>query len=98
MNERGSEHKDVSDPSYNAADFRVQLTCGKLRWLASILTVASLGMFGYLLTKGKDAELVFPFQIKGEAAIWAVGIAFVIWFALATVNWVSWFKKKRNAR
>jgi len=92
-----SEHKDISDPSYNAADFRVQLAGGRLRWFATILAVGSVGLFVYLLTQGEKAELDFPFHIRGRAALWTVGVAFIVWAAVAVANWKSWFRRKRNA-
>src|SRR2546421_150386 len=36
---KDSEHKDISDPSYSTADFRVQLAGGRLRWFATLLAV-----------------------------------------------------------
>jgi len=92
-----SEHKDISNPSYNAGDFRVQLAGGRLRWFATVLAVASIGLFIYLLTEGEKAELDFPFHLRGRAAVWAVGIAFVVWAAIAFVNWKSWLRRKRGA-
>jgi hypothetical protein len=94
---KDSEHKDISDPSYSAADFRVQLTGGRLRWFASVLAVASVGLFVYLLTEGEKAELDFPFHIKGQAALWTVGIAFAVWAAIAITNWKAWLRKKNDA-
>src|SRR6267378_2610095 len=73
---KDSEHKDISDPSYSIADFRVQLTGGRLRWFATVLAVASSGLFVYLLTEGDKAELDFPVYITGQAALWSVGIVF----------------------
>ena len=97
MSQQDPEHKDISDPSYNAADFRVQLAGGRLRWLASILAAASAGLFVYLLTEGEKAELDFPIHIKGRATLWTVGIAFVIWAVVAITNWKAWFRKKNDA-
>ena len=94
---KDSEHKDISDPSYNAADFRVQLAGGRLPWFATILAVGSVGLFVYLLTQGEKAELDFPFHIRGRAALWTVGVAFIVWAAVAVANWKSWFRRKRNA-
>ena len=91
------EHKDISDPSYSAADFRVQLAGGQLRWFATVLAVASLGFFVYLLTEGENAELYFPVHITGRAALWTVGIAFAVWVAVAITNWRAWLRKKNGA-
>ena len=91
-----SEHKDISDPSYSAADFRIQLAGGRLRWFATVLAVASIGLFIYLLTEGDKAELDFPFHIQGQAALWTVGIAFIVWAAIAIWNWKSWFRRRRD--
>jgi hypothetical protein len=88
------EHRDLSDPTFSFADFRVQTFGGRMRWLASVLGLASLGLFAYLLTEGRNARLDFPFQIRGQAALWTVGIAFAIWFAIAVLNWMAWSKKK----
>jgi membrane protein implicated in regulation of membrane protease activity len=92
---KDSEHKDLSDPSYSFSDFRVQLTGGRLRWFATILAVASVGLFVYLLTMGDKAELDFPVLVTGQAALWSVGIVFAVWTVIAIVNWRAWFRKKR---
>ena len=92
-----SEHKQISDPSYSAADFRVQLFGGRLRWFATVLAVASLGLFIYLLTEGEKAELDFPFHITGRAALWTVGGAFVVWVAIAIPNWRAWLRRRHAA-
>ena len=91
-------HKDISDSSYSASDFRLQLGGGGLRWFATVLAVASIGLFVYLLTEGDKAELHFPFRIKGRGALWAVGIAFAIWAAIAISNWKNWFKRKMDEK
>jgi hypothetical protein len=90
------EHKDISDPTFNAADFRLQVTGGRLRWFASVLALASAGLFVYLLAQGDKAGIDFPVIITGQAALWIVGIAFIIWVAIAVVNWKNWFRKKKN--
>ena len=92
-----SEHKDISDPTYSAADFRVQLAGGRLRWFATLLAIASLGLFVYLLTEGEKAELYFPVHIRGRAALRTVGIAFAVWAAVAITNWRAWLRKKNAA-
>jgi len=94
---KDSEHKDISDPTYSAADFHLQLFGVRLRWFATLLAVASAGLFVYLLTEGDKAEIDFPVVITGQAAFWAVGIAFVAWAAIAIVNWKTWFRRKKNA-
>ena len=93
---KDSEHKDISDPSYSFADFRVQLTGGRLRWFATVLAVASAGLFVYLLTEGDKAELDFPVQMTGQATLWPVGIAFAVWAVIAIVNWRTWLRKKKD--
>jgi len=93
---KDSEHKDISDPSYSIADFRVQLTVGRLRWSATVLAVASAGLFVYLLSAGDKAELDFPVHITGQATLWSVGIAFAIWAVIAIVNWRTWLRKKNH--
>jgi hypothetical protein len=94
MNRQDSEHKDVSDPSYGLSDLRDQLTGGGLRWLASVLGAASLGLLGYLISEGEKAKLDFPFRIEGSAALWTVGLALAFWVVIAVINWSSWFRKK----
>jgi len=91
-----SEHKDVSDPTYNWADFKLQLTGGRLRWFASILAVANAGLFVYFITEGNKAEIDFPVVITGQAALWVTGITFVILVAIAAVNWRNWNRRKKN--
>lgn len=94
---KASECKDVSDPTFNAADFMLQLTGGRLRWFASVLAVASAGLFIDMLIQGDKAELDFPVTIKGPATLCPLGIAFVILAAIAVVNWKNWFKRKKDA-
>jgi len=88
-----SRHKDISDPSFSAADFRLQLTSGRLRWFAAVLAAVSAGLFIYLLTQGEKASLDFPFQIHGRSALAVVGSAFLVWAAIATVNWKNWLRR-----
>lgn len=90
------EHKDISDPTYSAADFRAQLAGGRLRWFASVIAVLAAGLFVYLLAKGDKAEIDFPVVVTGPAAAWIVGISFLIIAAIAVVNWRNWFKKKNS--
>ncbi len=91
------EHKDISDPTFSAADFHLQLTGGRLRWFATVFGVISAGLFIYLLTEGDKAELDFPFIIKGRAAFWTVGVVFAVWALIAVVNWRNWLKRKKDA-
>ncbi len=70
MKQQGSEHKDLSDPSYSLADFHVQLTCGRLRWLCSVLAAAGLGLLGYQLTQKEPLEVYYPIHLKGRPAMW----------------------------
>jgi hypothetical protein len=92
-----SDDKDISDPSYGAADFQNQLAGGQLRWLATVLAVASVGFFIYLLTRGDQAELHFPFHITGGAAVWTIGIAAAVWALIAITNWMAWLGRKKDA-
>ncbi len=91
-----SEHKDVSDPTYSWADFKLQLAGGRLRWFASILAVANAGLFVYLITEGDKAEIDFPVVITGQATLWATGVTFVILAAIAAVNWKNWIRRMKN--
>ena len=93
---KDSEHKDISDPTYSAADFWLQLTGGRLRWFASVLATASVGVFIYMLTDGWQAEL-FPFHIYGLPAYLIVGISFVVWTSVAVLNWKRWRNRKNDA-
>lgn len=90
------EHKDISDPTFSFADFSLQLTGGRLRWFASVLSVVSAGFFVYLLTQGDKAVLYFPFVIAGQAAFWTIGMAFLILTAIAVVNWRNWLRRKKD--
>jgi hypothetical protein len=98
MNNQGSERKDLSDPTYGAGDFWVQMVGGRLRWLASVLALAAIGLFAWLLTEGKEARIDFPIQLKGRPALWIVGVKSIVWLVIAAVNWLSWLKRKRNLR
>jgi hypothetical protein len=94
---KDSEHKDISDPSYCGADFRAQLSGGRLRWLATILAIASVGLFVYLLSEGEEARLDFQaLHLKGRAALWTVAVAFAIWGTIALTNWRAWFRKQKG--
>jgi hypothetical protein len=94
---KDSEHKDISDPTYSAADFRVQLTGGRLRWFASVLAVANGGLLVYFFNHKDKAEIDFPIIITGPAAIWIMAVTFVILVAIAVVNWRNWLRKKKDA-
>jgi hypothetical protein len=94
---KDSEHKDISDPTYSAADFSAQLTGGRLRWFASILAVANAGLLVYFFTHKDKAEIDFPIIIIGPAAIWIMVATFVVLAAIAVVNWKNWLKKKKDA-
>jgi hypothetical protein len=96
MNDEGSEEKRLTDPTYNAADFKVQVAGGGLRWIASILTMVSAGLFLFLAFDDKEPELDFPVHLKGRAVLWVVGSAVAVWLLLAIVNWASWLKSKRE--
>jgi len=97
MKQQGSEHKDLSDPSYSLADFHVQLTSGRLRWLCSVLTVAGLGLLGYQLTQKDPLEVYYPIRLKGTAAIWVFCLGSLAMLLLAVLNWKSWLKHKKLA-
>jgi|GEM_PF-5823689 len=96
MNTKGSEKKHLSDPTYDAADFVVQLTGGSLRWLASILAVLSLGLFVFLIFNGKEPEIYYPVHLKGKVVLWMVVLSFAVWLLLSIWNWRSWLKSKRT--
>jgi hypothetical protein len=97
VKQQGSEHKDLSDPSCSLADFQVQLTCGRLRWLCSVLAVAGLGLLGYQLTQKDPLEVYFPIHLKGRAAIWLLCLGSIARLLLAILNWKSWLKIKNSA-
>jgi len=92
--EKDSEYKDISNPSYSLADFWIQLIGGRLRWFATVLAVASIGLFIDVLLEGNKAEFYFPIHVRGRAALWTIGIAFVVWTAIAFVNWKNWLGRK----
>ena len=94
MNQKGSEHKDISDPSCHPGDLRVQLTGGGLRWLASILATAAAGLLAYFWITDQKPKFDFPVSVEGTTAWWVLGLAFVAWFALAVVNWMAWWRKR----
>jgi hypothetical protein len=96
VKKEGSENKDLSDPSYNLADFHVQLTSGRLRWLCTILTVAGLGLFAYQSTQKDELEVYFPIHLKGKVAMWVLGVGSMVLLLLAVVNWNSWLRKKKD--
>jgi len=90
----GSEHKALSDPTFGAADYWIQLTGGRMRWLATVFAVASIGLFLDVLVEGDKAEFYFPIHVRGRAALWTTGFASVIWIVLAIVNWRNWLRRK----
>ena len=90
----GSEDKDLADPTYRLADWRVQTFGGKLRWLATVCAALGLGLFIWLLIEGEKAEIFFPVQLKGKTATWSVGAVAFIWLAIAAINWTALLKKK----
>jgi hypothetical protein len=92
----GPDKKTFSDPDYNAADFAAEVSGGSLRWLATVLAIASLGLLIYYIFDKQEPEMDFPFQLKGAAVYWMVGGAFIIWLLLAIVNWTKWLKIRKR--
>lgn len=88
----GNEHKDLSDPTFGFDDYWIQLAGGRIRWFATGFAVASIGLFLYTLSEGDKAEFYYPIHVRGRAALWTIGIAFLISAVLAIVNWRNWFK------
>jgi hypothetical protein len=85
----GAADKDLSDPSYNAADFRKQLLGGDLFWLSAVLAVVALGYTIYVVFSptARDIGVSFPFRARGGIVpILSTGAA-IIWATLAAVNW-----------
>ncbi len=96
MSQKDPENKDILDPSFNFSDFLIQTTGGRLRWLATIIGMISIGFFVYLICTDKSGAIYFPFHIEGDAAFWMIGIATIVWVALAIINWIAWFRKRNN--
>jgi hypothetical protein len=94
----GSEDKDLTDPSYNFADFRVQLTSSRLRWLCSVLAIAGFGVLVYQLTQKDELEVYYPIHLKGKAAMWLLTFGSITMLLLAVVNWKSWLEKKNRPK
>lgn len=55
----GSEHKDVSDPTFGAADYWIQLTGGRMRWPRCLRSGA---LFCFLMLFRKERRRSFIFQ------------------------------------
>ena len=96
MNPEDEKPKDLSDPTFRLSDFRQQAVGGGLRWLASVLAVASLGLLIWQFIDNEPPEMHYPFHLKGNSVLWAIGGASAVWTALAVVNWISWFKKSKS--
>ena len=94
MVRKGFEKKDLSDRTYDLADFQAQLSGGSMRWLASLLAIGSFGLLLFFATSSKEPEIDFPFHFKGKSVLWISGIAFVVWLAISIVTWKKWLKKK----
>jgi hypothetical protein len=85
----GAPDKNLSDPSYNTADFRKQLLGGDLFWFSAVLALVALGYTIYVVLSptARDIGVSFPFRASGGIVPILSAAACVIWATLAAVNW-----------
>jgi hypothetical protein len=94
---RGERPANVFDPSYDAKQFKRDMTSGQLRWLATILWVANAGLLVYeFIFSSGEPEMHFPVRLKGSVVLWLLSVTFLIWSSLAFVNWKNWAAKRRG--
>lgn len=74
-------------PGYDLTAFRRDLTGGRLRWLSTVLAIASAGLFGSMVAGIAPLEMPIPIPIQGPAVLWVAGGALLFWMWVAVVNW-----------
>lgn len=81
----------LGDPDYDLRSFGNELTGGGLRWVATILVLATLGFIIYLATNyGWAASVQGPLPIQGGGLYTVLCIVLLIWVGLGIVNWRNW--------
>ena len=99
-----SEHPEVKregrpasifDSSYDAKQFKKDMTSGQLRWLATILCVANAGLLAFDFLFSEEPEIHFPVRLKDAAVVWLLSATLLVWSSLAFVNWKNWAAKRR---
>jgi hypothetical protein len=93
---REEQPANIFSDSYDAKQFRKDLTSGQLRWLATLLSVANAGLLATDLFFSDEPEMHFPFHLKGAVVVWLLSATLLIWSSLALVNWRNWAAKRRE--
>lgn len=91
------EPRNVFDSSYDAAEFKDDLTSGQLRWFFSILALIGLGLLIYCLVNPNAIVIYFPISVKGRVAVWLIAFVFILWLTLAIKNWTSRFRQRSRS-
>jgi hypothetical protein len=93
---REEKAPNMFDDSYDIRQFKRDLTSGQLRWLATILSVANVGLLVFDGFDPEGSQMYFPFRMKGVAVLAIMSLTLVIWLVLAFVNWRAWAVKRRR--
>jgi hypothetical protein len=83
---------------YDLTTFGRDLSGGKLRWLATVLAVASGVLLVGMAAGIVPMEIYYPIHIEGLATPWVVLGAFLIWTWLAFVNWRARSRRSEGER
>jgi hypothetical protein len=84
--------KPISDPTFNHHDFIQQLSQGRLRWLATILAAANIGLLIDSLVDKQIFGNRFSDPNKGTRQFLGVRQR-VDCPGFARINWPNWFKR-----
>ena len=97
MSDLQDEPRKFGDPNYNLADFKRELTAGRLRWVATVLAVVNLGAVIWFSIDPKQAIAYFPIRIQGMTVTIVLYATLVLWSALAAINWRNRIRRTSRA-
>jgi hypothetical protein len=83
-----------SDAAAHLAAFGRELFDGGLRWLATVLTVATALVLIGMYTGVLPAETYWPVRARGTTAALLAGFALAFWTVIAVLNWRAHAKRR----
>ena len=89
------EPASIFSDSYDAKQFKKDMTSGQLRWMATVLSVVNAGLLAFDFLFSEEHELYFPIHLKGAAVVWLLSATLLVWSSLAFVNWKNWAATRR---
>lgn len=94
-NQDKEKPQDIFSSSYNAQDFKRDLSSGQLRWLATLLALANIGLLAFTAFDSEEPVMYFPVHTRGAVVWWVFSFTLLVWTVLAVVNWRTWIMRQR---